>query len=128
MANFRYKDIDISFQKNPLTKDIYVLTDNDAVKRSVRLLVLTSLGEKLFHPEIGSSVYSSLFENLDATTTLTIQRTIQDALNNWEPRATLIKVQVDPLADQNSVNVSIYFYINNVPNPVSVTVNLERIR
>ena len=87
MANFRYKDIDISFQKNPLTKDIYVLTDNDAVKRSVRLLVLTSLGEKLFHPEIGSSVYSSLFENLDATTTLTIQRTIQDALNNWEPRS-----------------------------------------
>ena len=128
MANFRYKDIDISLQKNPLTGDIYSITDNDAVKRSVRLLVLTSLGEKLFHPEIGSAVYSSLFENLDASTTLVIQRTIQDALNNWEPRVKLLKVQVDPLADQNSVNVSIYFYINNVPNPVSVTVNLERIR
>ena len=68
MANFRYKDIDISLQKNPLTGDIYSITDNDAVKRSVRLLVLTSLGEKLFHPEIGSAVYSSLFENLDAST------------------------------------------------------------
>ena len=57
-----------------------------------------------------------------------VTQTIQDALNNWEPRVKLLKVQVDPLADQNSVNVSIYFYINNVPNPVSVTVNLERIR
>ena len=94
MANFRYKDIDISLQKNPLTGDIYSITDNDAVKRSVRLLVLTSLGEKLFHPEIGSAVYSSLFENLDASTTLTIQRTIQDALNNWEPRVKLLKVQI----------------------------------
>ena len=70
MANFTYKDFDISFQRNASTGDIYTVTDNDAVKRSVKLLVTTALGEKLFHPEIGSSVYSSLFENLDASTVL----------------------------------------------------------
>ena len=130
MANtsFTYKDFDISFQRNATTGDIYTVTDNDAVKRSVKLLVTTALGEKLFHPEIGSSVYSSLFENLDASTVLTIQRSIKDVINNFEPRATLLKVDVIAGSDDNSVNIQIFFYVNRVPIPVSVTVNLERIR
>lgn len=130
MANTtsRYKDFDISLQKNASTKDIYTITDDDAVKRSVKLLVLTALGERLFHPEIGSTIYSSLFENLDATTVLTIERSIKDAINNFEPRATLLKVNVTQESDKHSIDVQIYFYINNIPNPVSVTINLEKIR
>ena len=130
MANtaFRYKDIDISLQRNPATGDIYTLTDNDAVRRSVKLLVTTALGERLFHPEIGSTVYNSLFEPMDATTILNIKRSIQDVLKNYEPRATLLDVDVIENTDTNGININIFFYVNNIPQPVSVTVNLQRDR
>ena len=105
------------------------VTDADAVKQSIKLLVLTSFGERVFHPEIGSSVYSSLFENIDPTTILTIQRSIKDVINNYEPRATLIYVNVTEGSDEHSIDIQIYFYINNAPQtPLMVTVNLSRVR
>lgn len=130
MANtsFRYKDIDLSFEKNPATGDIYTLTDNDAVRRSVKQLVLTALGERLFRPQVGCTVHSYLFEQMNATTILDIKRSIQDVINNFEPRANLLQVEVTDSSDVNAISIQIYFYVNNVPQPVSVTVNLERDR
>lgn len=125
----RYKDLDISFYKNSTTGDIYTKTDIDAVKSSVKLLVLTQLGERPFNPDLGSDVYSSLFENASEFTKITLRRTIQDVINNWEPRARLIKVDVNfDNIDRNSISVEIHFYVVNIPEPVSVKVNLERIR
>lgn len=124
----RYKDFDISLTKNPKTGDIYALTDVEAVKRSVRLLILTQVFERPFHPEISSAVYGSLFDNFDTTTSITIQRSIKDVINNFEPRATLISTRVVPDEDNNSLSIYIYFYVVNVPTPVSVQINLERVR
>jgi phage baseplate assembly protein W len=124
----RYKDIDLSFTKNPKTKDIYVLSDIDAVKRSVRTLVLTKFSERLFHPEIGSAIYGSLFENITSETSIIIETSVQDVINNFEPRAKLIRVDVKETSDLNSIDVEIYFYIVNIQDPVSVRVNLERVR
>lgn len=125
----RYRDIDISLRKNAGTKDIYTLTDIEAVKRSVKLLVLTNFGEKLFKPQIGSSVYFSLFENLTPITKLEIKRSVQDVINNFEPRAKLIETKVkESESDPNSIEIEIFFYVINIKEPVSVRVNLERIR
>jgi phage baseplate assembly protein W len=124
----RYKDIDLSFTKNPKTKDIYTLTDIDAVKRSVKHLVLTKFSERLFHPEIGSAIYGSLFENITSETSIIIETSVQDVINNFEPRAKLIRVDVKETSDLNSIDVEIYFYIVNIQDPVSVRVNLERVR
>jgi len=124
----RYKDIDISFQKNPKTKDIYTLTDVDAVKRSVKLLVMTNFSERLFHPEIGSGVYGSLFENVCPDTASILQINIENCINNFEPRARVIDVIVKDSPDQNGIEIEISFYIVNIEQPVSVRVQLERIR
>jgi phage baseplate assembly protein W len=125
----RYKDIDISFTRNPITGDIYTLTDIDAVKRAIKLLVLTQFGERLFHPEIGSSVYSSLFENLTVSTKIAISRSISDVINNFEPRASLLNVDIqEDSLDVNNLIVTVSYYIVNTQNPVTLTINLERIR
>ena len=125
----RYKDLDISFLNNPVTKDIYTLKDIEAVKRSVRLLVLTNFGERLFRPNIGSSVYYSLFENATEFTKISIQRSIQDVINNFEPRAKLIKTNVSfDNIDNNTIGIDIIFYVVNIPEPVTVKINLERVR
>lgn len=124
----RYKDIDLSFQKNPKTKDIYTLTDVDAVKRSVKLLVMTNFSERLFHPEIGSGVYGSLFENITSETATILQINIENCINNFEPRAKIIDVIVKDFPDQNGIEIEITFYVVNIEQPVSVRVQLERIR
>ena len=124
----RYKDIDISFQKNPKTKDIYTLNDVDAVKRSVKLLVMTNFSERLFHPEIGSGVYGSLFENIGPDTASILQINIENCINNFEPRARVIDVIVKDSPDQNGIEIEISFYVVNIEQPVSVRVQLERIR
>lgn len=124
----RYKDFDISLEKST-TGDIYTLKDIDAVKRSVKLLVLTNLGERPFSPNLGSDVYRSLFENADAFTAITLKRKISDVINNFEPRARLIKVDVNfDNIDNNSIGIDIHFYVVNIPEPVTVKVNLERVR
>lgn len=124
----RYKDIDLSFTKNPKTKDIYALTDVEAVKRSVKLLVMTNFSERLFHPEIGSGVYDSLFENIEPDTAIILQINIENCINNFEPRARVIDVIVKDSPDQNGISIEIYFYVVNIEQPVSVRVVLERIR
>jgi phage baseplate assembly protein W len=124
----RYKDIDISFAKNPKTSDIYSLRDIDAVKRSVKLLILTKFNERAFHPEIGSAVYTSLFENIGPDTVIVIERSIRDVINNFEPRARLIKVDVSETSNPNEITISVFFYVVNIPEPVSIRINLERVR
>ena len=124
----RYKDLDISLERNPKTGDIYTLKDIEAVKRSVKLLVLTNIFERPFHPEISSDIYASLFENIDAGFKIRLTRSIKDVINNFEPRATLISTNVVPDEDNNSLSIYVYFYVVNVPTPVSVQINLERVR
>lgn len=124
----RYKDLDISFRKNPSTDDIYELNDIEAVKRSVKILVLTQFNEIPFHPEIGSAVYSSLFENYTQETTLILDRTIREVIRNYEPRVRIHDVKIIGKPDNNTIEISILFYIVNVEEIQSVSVKLERIR
>jgi len=124
----RYKDIDISFRKNPSNNDIYILTDIDAVKRSVKTLILTDFNERLFNPKLGSAVYFSLFENFGPETSILLEKSIKDVISNYEPRAKIIKVDVKENIQSHALIITVFFYVVNVEEIVTININLERVR
>ena len=132
-SNFIYKDLNLFFTKNPLTKDVSKVTDVQAIKRSVRNLVLTDRGERLFHPEIGGDVKGSLFENFTPIMEFELRSAIENVIKIYEPRVVLEDVKVnDPSGndlDNNRLRITIQFYLDNVPEVLEeVDVFLNRIR
>jgi phage baseplate assembly protein W len=126
--NNRYRDLNLSFVANPVRKDISTLSDADAVKQSVINLVLTKHYERPFHPEIGCNVTALLFENITSVTALSIKRSIEDVIQNFEPRVQLQSVVVNVDPDANGYNVTITFFVLNVRDLVTVDFFLERLR
>ena len=125
----QYKDLDLFFAKKSGSKDIRKVTDIQAVKRSVRNLVLLNHYEKPFHPEIGSGIRDMLFENMSHMTAFVLAKKIEDVIENFEPRARLISVRADPNLDRNEYEVTIEFYVVNTPTElVDLTVFLEVLR
>jgi len=124
----QYRDLDLFFSRKS-NKDVNKVTDVEAVKRSVRNLVLLNSYEKPFHPEIAGDVRGLLFENMTPLTSAVIARKIQDVIENFEPRARLTGVQAIPNFDRNLYQVTVYFYVVNAPTElVEVTQLLERLR
>ena len=124
-----YKDIALSFERNSNTKDIIVKKDIEAVKQSVRNLILTNHFERPFHPEIGSSVAAILFEPMSPITANILQRQVSECIVNFEPRARLVSVNANPNLNRNAYEVSIEFYVVNIPGElVTLTTLLERSR
>ena len=125
----KYSDLDLFFSKNAGNTDINKITDVQAVKRSIRNLVLLNHYEKPFHPEIGSGVRDMLFELMTPVTAQILARKIQDVIENYEPRARLVGVRANPNLDRNEYNVTIEFYVVNAPTElVELDVILERLR
>ena len=125
----QYTDLDLFFAKKATSKDISKVTDIQAVKRSIRNLVLTNHYEKPFHPEIGSGVRDMLFEPMTPITANILTRKIEDVIENFEPRAKLISVRAQPNIDRNEYTVTVEFYVINTPTElVDLTVMLERLR
>jgi len=127
-SNRIYSDLNLNFTKNPATKDVARLTDVEAVKRSVRNLILTNRFERPFHPEIGSDIRSLLFENMTPVIEVLLQDRIKDTLQTYEPRVDLNDIIVQGDMDKNEYRVSISFYVQNVPDPIVVTEFLQRLR
>ena len=124
----QYRDLDLFFSRKS-NKDVNKVTDIEAVKRSVRNLVLLNSYEKPFHPEIAGDVRALLFENMTPLTSAVIARKVQDVIENFEPRARLTGVQSIPNFDRNAYEVTVYFYVVNAPTElVEVTQLLERLR
>ena len=124
-----YKDISLSFERNLATQDIIQKTDIEAVKQSVKNLILTNHYERPFHPEIGSSVRNILFEPINPITASTLTRLIGEVIANFEPRARLVGVDARPNFDDNAYEVTIGFYVVNIPGElVNLDVMLERSR
>ncbi len=123
-----YSDLNLNFTKNPATKDVAKLYDVEAVKRSVRNLILTNRFERPFHPEIGSSVRNILFENITPLNAILLQDRIQEVIENFEPRVVVNQVIVEDRIDNNEYKVQIIFYVINVPEPVTITEFLQRLR
>ena len=125
----QYSDLDLFFGKKAASNDINKVNDIQAVKRSVRNLVLLNHYEKPFHPEIGSGVRDVLFENMTPTTSHILTRKIEMVIEQFEPRARLISVKAFPNLDRNEYECTISFYVVNAPTElVDLTVFLERLR
>jgi len=110
-----YKDLNLNFSTNPITQDVTTLTDVNAVKRSVRNLLLTNHYDRPFHPEIGSNISALLFENFGPITGNQLTRTIEEMIANFEPRARVENVECYPVPDTNTYDIRIYFYVENLP-------------
>jgi len=125
----QYRDLDLFFSRKNGTNDITKITDIEAVKRSIRNLVLTNFYEKPFHPEIGSGIRDMLFENMTPITAVVLARKVEDVIENFEPRARLISVRSLPNLDRNEYKVTIEFFVVNAPTElVDMTVFLEVLR
>ena len=125
----QYSDLDLFFGRKTSNNDISKITDVQAVKRSVRNLVLLNTYEKPFHPEISSGVRGMLFENMTPITANILARKVEDVINNFEPRARLISVTAIPDLDRNAYEVAVQFYGVNTPTElVDISLMLETLR
>ena len=106
-----FKDISLSFDPHPVTKDLPVLKNQTAIIRSIRNLVETIPNERFFNPTLGSNVRSSLFEFVDFGTASIVRDQITNVISNYEPRVTDVEVQVDPRPDTNEFEVTVIFDI-----------------
>lgn len=122
-----YKDIDLTFAKTT-SKDVAKRIDVNAVKQSIKNLLLTRPGERPFQPELGSDLYSILFEPMDTVTVEALKGVISTCIGNYEPRVKLQEVAVNPNYDMNSYDISLYFYIIGIYTPVTFNLTLQRVR
>ncbi len=106
-----FKDISLSFSPHPVTKDLTILKNENAIKRSVRNIVNTMPRERFFNPTLGSDVRSSLFNFVDYGTASVIQKQIQIAIENFEPRVDNLQINVFPRPDSNEFEVNVIFDI-----------------
>ena len=132
MANTKnikqFADIDLSFKVNPFTKDIYLKTDEEAVKTALKHLIQTRNFERPFHPEIGTQIHSLMFENFSSAVKIAMERTLKETIEKFEPRVRLIDLNVQETVDVNDLKVSINFTLKNTDRPVTITTLLSRVR
>ena len=124
----RWSDLDLDFIKHPTTNDIVRKTDVEAVKRSVRNLILTNRYDRPFQPEIDGGVTRYLFELATPSTKIEIENAIRTVIKNFEPRAEVLDVFVGGDIDKNGFDVTITFRVINHPEPVTIELFLERLR
>ena len=117
MASRTFKDINLSFKRHPVTNDVLTISDEDAIKRSVRNIVFTILGEKPFDPNFGSKINDSLFELTTSLSEISISDQIKSSLRNFEPRIDNVEASVSILADSHEMNCTVQYEIVGIPTP-----------
>ena len=117
MASRAFKDINLSFKRHPVTNDVLTVSDEDAIKRSVKNIIFTILGEKPFEPEFGSVINDSLFELNTSLNEMKFSDEIKQSLLNFEPRIDNIRVTVSIYPDSNELNCTVQYDIIGIPAP-----------
>jgi phage baseplate assembly protein W len=123
-----YSDLTTNLGVHPQKLDLYLEVNEEAVKRSITNILLTDRGERLFNPVFGSSIRGLLFENISPQTEAALKSAVENAIENFEPRASLIDVFVQPMPDENAYAVTVAFGIINSPEPIVLELLLNRIR
>lgn len=124
----RFRDLDLDFIRHPVSGDVSMKNNTEAIKRSLRNLVLTNPREKFFHPEIGSGVRNLLFENFTPVVKIKLERNIRTLVENYEPRVVLEDITVFFEERDNRLEVSIRFQVVGQPGSTNLTFPLERLR
>lgn len=119
-----YKDLTIS----PVNSDLARKTDEESIKESIRNLILTDRGERLFQPELGCDIRKILFENIGPETIVTAREMIKSVINNYEPRCGLIGVDVYGSKDDHTINITITFNVINKQEPITLNLTVDRVR
>ena len=112
-----FKDISLSFSRHPVTNDILILKNEDAIKKSVINLIRTRIGERFFNNLLGTSVDNSLFELNGLEVSTILDEEIKTVLSNFEPRIKVRDVMVESLMDSNELNAKISYDIVGLPFP-----------
>lgn len=123
-----YSDFHKDFTVNPISADLALKTNEQSVNEALRNLVLTDRGERLFQPNLGGDVRATLFENNTPATIKILKEKIKNVINNFEPRITLIDVEITTNYDDERVKISIFYYLANSETPITFTTFLERTR
>lgn len=126
MSTRNYKDFSLIFNPHPVTGDVICKNDSDAVKQSIRNLVLTMNYERPFHPEKGCPIYSILFDLTDDITKQIAKTAISNIISQYEKRANLIDIQFDLI--DHGVNIIIYFAMANTEVVEQVSIFVNRLR
>ena len=117
MASRAFKDINLSFKRHPVTNDVVAIRDEDAIKRSVKNIVFTTLGEKPFVPQFGSVINESLFDLNTELSEIRVSDEIRSSLLNFEPRIDNVIVNVTVSPDTNEMNCLVQYDIVGLPSP-----------
>ena len=117
MASRAFKDINLSFKRHPVTNDVVTIRNEDAIKRSVRNIIFTILGEKPFEPNFGSVINESLFDLNTNLSEVRVSDEIRSSLLNYEPRISNIDVTVTVAPDTNEMNCTVQYDITGIPAP-----------
>jgi phage baseplate assembly protein W len=123
-----FSDFVNSFAKTPFGDQLGKLTNEKSVSQSLKNLILTNLGERLFQPFVGSNVNSVLFENNTANTLSDLEFYIQNTIENNEPRVNLIQVLINSDYSENGISITLIYNLINNPEPVSFSFFLKRVR
>lgn len=124
----RYSDIAIGFEVSPLSGSIARVTEAQSIMQALKTLLLTNQGERLYNIDLGSKIKSSLFDPLDNITASNIVNSIKQAINNYEPRVSIIQLLVTPSEELNEFKVNLFFSIINIPEVQQLNITLKRVR
>jgi hypothetical protein len=124
----KFTDLDFGFALNPGTGDVGKKVNTEAVKQSMRNLILTKKYERPFNPHLSCQIYDLLFELFTPNIKSTIERVIFDVIDTYEPRVQLLDVEVNPTPDHNSLDITLVYQIVGIELPSEFTFTLERTR
>ena len=117
MASRAFKDINLSFKRHPVTNDVLTIRDEDAIKRSVKNIIFTILGENPFQPNFGSVINESLFDLNTTLNEVRVTDEIKSALALYEPRIGNVSATVSLYPDSNEMNATVQYDIVGIPAP-----------
>lgn len=123
-----FSDLDLTFTKHPVTKDVSKKIKDNAIIASVKHLILTRFYERPFNPTLGSNISQLLFEPVDFVTASILSKEITMTLRNFEPRVSINEIIVTPDNENQRYDVSLKFFIVNSPRPITVNLFLNRLR
>lgn len=123
-----FSDIDLNFTKHPLSHDVSIKTNDQAIKQSMKILLLTMFYERPFHSDIGSPIRQLLFEPVTPMLQIVLQRHIEQVLHSYEPRITIQSIIVDLNPENNSIEITIYYIVLNTSALQKFDIILERTR
>jgi len=123
-----YSDIDFTFTRKPVTNDVALSYDAQAVARSIRNLLSCKHYERLWNPDLGSNIETILFEPISTSSKTSLENEVREMIDKYEPRVNLKSVVVTTSPDSNSYSISITYYLVNATIPTTTTILLERNR